>query len=314
MKLKVSFIAAFVSSLFFLLAGADLSFAQATNGHATPGGSGIKPAIMPNFPGLVYRVGLSYQHAFAMRDDSGNTNQRTEPLKAYGISLSHKLVWTPDIEEISWLGNARYHAHIIVPTTFAEMSAAGGPYNNSIGFGDPSFFPIDLSWQFDRVQLDYWIGGFIPIGDYDKGNPTSLGRGFWSWVNIAGVTWWIDEKKDWCLSVLARYEKHYTKKDTDFRNGDDLSFEWSISKNITKEWELGLVGYNWFQVGDDKGVDENGINADKYDKDQVHAVGLEAQYTNFEQGWQIALRGMRDYKAKNRLETWNTTLTFTYLF
>lgn len=61
MKLKVSFIAAFVFSLFFLLAGTDLSFAKATNGHATPGGSGIKPAIMPNFPGLVYRVGLSYR-------------------------------------------------------------------------------------------------------------------------------------------------------------------------------------------------------------------------------------------------------------
>lgn len=314
MKLKVSVIAALIFSLVVSTASIDSAFAVSTTGHATPGGSGIKPAVNPNFPSVVYRVGASYQKGLAVRDADGNTQKGTEPFKGYGIVLTHKIMWTPDIEEISWLGNARYHTHLIVPTAFTESSVANGPYNNSLGFGDPSFFPLDLSWHFDRVQLMYYLGGFLPIGDYDKGNPTSLGRGFWSLVNIAGITWWIDEKKDWCLSVLARYEKHYTKKDTDFRNGDDLSFEWSLSKNITKEWEIGLVGYDWMQVTDDKGRDELGRSADLYDRDEVHALGLEAQYTNFEQGWQIALRGMRDYKTESRNEAWNTTLTFTYLF
>lgn len=310
MKTKLLAVFAFI----FSLMTADLAYAVSTTGHASPGGSGIRPMTFPTMPSFVYRVCMTYQEGLAMRDDNGRIQRGTEPFKANGISLGHKFVWTPDMDRISWLGNAQYHTHLIVPTTFAQMSAGGSRFQHSTGFGDPSFFPLDLSWDYEHLQLTYSLGGFLPIGDYDKGNPTSLGRGFWSLVNIIGINWYPDEQKEWCLSLLTRYEKHYTQKDTDFRNGDDLSFEWSISKKLAKNWELGLVGYDWIQVRDDKGVDLAGRSADLYRKDQVHAAGLELEYTNYEHAFSIGLRGLRDWKAEGRLESWSISTTFTFLF
>ncbi len=301
MKIKIFLIAVAICFL-----GVVNSFAASVTGHFTPGGSGIKPAIVPRFLGLVYRLGVSYQEALSMRDGSGNTT--AEPFSAKGFTLAHKFVYTPDMERISFLGNAQYHMQLILPTTYAEMSAPKGSFD-SFGVGDSSFFPFALSWDFDNLQLMYFSGAFLPIGDFDKNNPTSLGKGFYTWVNLAGFTWWIDDKKDWCISILSRFEKHFKTKDKDLRQGCDLSFEWSFSKNITKEWEVGVCGYNLMQVTDDKGSAAFGL-----ERDEVHGIGMEVQYTNLKKAYQIGLRTMRDYKVEGRPETWNVTSTFTFLF
>lgn len=309
MKTKLLIVFAFIFSLFFSVAGADVAKAVSTTGHATPGGSGINPDIFPDRPSFVWRFVTAYQSAVANNDEHGHAVG--EPFEAYGLSFSHKFVYTPDIEKISWLGDATYHTHLILPMTFAEMSAGGAPYKNSLGIGDPTFFPLDLTWRFGKLQLAYSSGAFLPIGHHFKYNPTTLGRNFWTWVNIGGATW-IDD--NWSAGLLVRYEKHYTQRHTNFRNGDDLSFEWSISRKLNPNWEIGLVGYDWIQVGDDKGVDEFGRSADLYRHDQVHGAGFEVQYTNIEKGYQLGLRAVRDYKAEGRMETWHIAFTTTFLF
>lgn len=132
---------------------------------------------------------------------------------------------------------------------------------------------------------------------------------FWTLVNMAGFTWDLGKNKDWYLVFLARYEKHYKTKNKELRQGDAPSFEWSLSKTFAKEWEIGLAGYNQIQIKSDKGTDSAGL-----EKDEVHGAGLEAKYTNFEHGYSIALRGMRDYKAENRPETCQVTITSTFIF
>lgn len=305
MKLKSS-IFTWITAFIFCVSGAGFAFSAGVTGHDVAGGSGLRPAAFPNVPGVIYQIITTYQNALSLPDKHGNPT--AEPFEANGIGMGHKFVYTPDIDEISWLGNARLHLHLVIPMSFSQMSVMDSPYEHSCGIGDPSFYPV-LSWQVGNIQFAYASGAHIPVGDYDRDNPTSIGKGFWTLVNMAGFTWDFGENKDWCLGFLARYEKHYKTKDKELRQGDDLSFEWSMSKTFAKKWEIGLVGYNWIQVKSDKGADSVGL-----EKDEVHGAGLEAKYTNFEHGYSIALRGMRDYKAENRPETWQVTTTFTFMF
>lgn len=307
MKLKLTFVSCIMVSL-FLGFNADFAYSAGVTGHDVAGGSGLRPAAFPNVPGVIYQIITTYQNALSFPDKHGNPT--AEPFEANGIGMGHKIVYTPDMERISWLGDARLHLHMVIPMSFSQMSAMDGPYEHSCGIGDPSVYPV-LSWQLGDLQLAYALGAHIPAGDYDRDNPISIGKGFWTLVTMGGFTWEFGENNDWCLGGLVRYEKHYTTRHKDLRQGDDLSFEWSFSKTFAKEWEVGLAGYNFIQIKEDKG---SYAAAASLEKDEVHGAGLEAKYTNFEHGYSIALRGMRDYKAENRPEAWQITTTFTFMF
>ena len=94
-----------------------------------------------------------------------------------------------------------------------------------------------------------------------------------------GGTAYLNADKSVSASGLLRYEMN-GEKDTGFEPGDQVSLEWGIGKKVTPVLELGVVGYDQWQVSKDKGT---GATDDKFSK---HAVGVEGSYMS------KALRGI----------------------
>ena len=101
----------------------------------------------------------------------------------------------------------------------------------------------------------------LPTGDHEE--LSDPGEDMYTTMFTLGGTYYPDKAKTWSFSLLARYEVHSEKRntesrpggwDTDLNPGDDFHFEWGIGKTLAKVWDVGLVGYAQFQVQHDHGT------------------------------------------------------------
>ena len=142
---------------------------------------------------------------------------------------------------------------------------AGGFDSTTFGIGD-FFGEGTLSWHIKQFDFAIGSGVWAPTGDSGPPPTTRVGAGFWTFMQTAGATWYIDEAKTWAVSALNRYEFNTEQRDTHVTPGDAYTLEWGISKSVCKEADLGVVGYYQQQVTG---------NSDKSPLNRVAAIGPE---------------------------------------
>ena len=125
-----------------------------------------------------------------------------------------------------------------------------------------------------------------------------------------GGTLYFDAAKTWSGSILARYETHSEKHDSDidYRPGDNFHFEWGLGKNIAKKWDVGLAGYCSWQVTDDTA---NEPLFDPGDRNRVFAAGPEIAFFEPSILFMASLRTEWEFEAQGLSEGNITTLTLT---
>jgi hypothetical protein len=89
---------------------------------------------------------------------------------------------------------------------------------------------------------------------------------------------------------------------TQYQNGIDMHFDWGASQFVTRQWQLGLVGYVYDQLPCDSGSG-----------DRVLGVGPQVGYVfpidATHQGY-LNLKAYKEFGAANRADGWNVWLTF----
>lgn len=96
---------------------------------------------------------------------------------------------------------------------------------------------------------------------------------------------------------------------TDYQNGVSMHIDWGASQFITKQLQVGLVGYWYNQLTADIGVAP--ILGDF--KSRVGGIGPQVGYlfpVGNLQGY-LNLKGYWEFAAQNRAKGWNTWLTFS---
>ena len=91
--------------------------------------------------------------------------------------------------------------------------------------GDFFFEPIDLAWHGSWYDIGAAYGLWMPTGKYDKTNPASPGKDFWTHMFTLGSTVYFDPEKTIHASILGRYEIHCEKDHTDVQPGQNMLFE-----------------------------------------------------------------------------------------
>ncbi len=190
-----------------------------------------------------------------------------------------------------------------VPTLGPGTSFSG----NRSGIGD-LFAEGTLSWH--PRQFDFAVGSGVdaPTGDSPYKNPgpsTRPGLGYWTFMQTAGATWYIDNEKTWAVSALNRYEFNTEQRHTDITPGQVYTLEWGISKTVAKVVDLGAVGYYQQKVTTDSG------NGASKDRDRVAAVGPEISVAFPKQMLFISLRYDYEFMAENRAQGHTFALTLT---
>src|SRR5262249_32270765 len=102
---------------------------------------------------------------------------------------------------------------------------------------------------------------------------------------------------------------NFENRSTQYQNGVDMHFDWGASQFLTKQLQVGLVGYVYRELGCDSGA------GDRVGCFQSQVVGVGPQLgfiiplTTTAQGY-LNIKGYKEFAAQNRPAGWNPWWAF----
>ncbi|MDC0325797.1 transporter, partial [bacterium] len=146
----------------------------------------------------------------------------------------------------------------------------------------------------------------------------NIGLGFWTHQLQAATAWYPLEHQATAVTLGMTYEWHHDKKGTDIHPGSHFSLNWGISQflplNKDQTWlaELGVLGYDQWQITGDRGSDVSPFFAGA--KDEVHAAGLEIGLVHTKSNVAFLVHYLREFHARDRFEGEFFTATLVFGF
>jgi hypothetical protein len=174
-------------------------------------------------------------------------------------------------------------------------------------FGDlvPQFA---LKWNSGVNNYMTYVTADLPAGAYQSSRLANLGIGHWA-IDAGGGYTYFDPKTGHEASAVLGFTYNFINPANQYQNGVDMHLDWGASQFLTKQWQVGLVGYLYQEIGCDSG------SGDRVGCFQSRVVGVGPQVGYiFPIGdkWQgyLNLKGYGEFDAANRPSGWNVWLTF----
>lgn len=176
-----------------------------------------------------------------------------------------------------------------------------------IAFGDliPQFA---LKWNAGVNNFMTYVTGDIPVGAYQSTRLANLGIGHWAIDAGGGYTYFNPQTGHEASAVLG-FTYNFINPSTQYQNGVDMHLDWGVSQFLTKQWQVGLVGYLYQEIGCDSG------SGDRVGCFQSRVVGVGPQVGYIFpigdklQGY-LNLKAYGEFANENRPAGWNLWLTF----
>ncbi len=291
-----------IKQVFFCICGMLFLFGTpvfAGKGHYTAGVEGLKAGSAPP-PGFYWRMYQAFYSADEFRDNNKN---KTADFDVDVYALVNRFIYSTPVESLG----ADLVMNAIIPVQYTDISMKGVFSENRFELGDILLEPVILSWHGDRYDALAGVGIYVPTGKFDD-KPANAGKGFWTFMLTAGGTVYLDAAKTWSASALARYQTNSRQDHTHITVGDFFHVEWGVGKMVNNRLEVGVAGYNSWQVSNDSGRGSSNL------RERSNAVGPEVTYAIPSWGMQLSLRSLWEYKNKNASQGNITTLTLTKAF
>jgi hypothetical protein len=179
--------------------------------------------------------------------------------------------------------------------------------DTTTGFSD--FIPqFSLRWNFGVNNVMTYITAAAPIGTYSAADLANLGTGHSALDGGVGYTY-LDPKAGHEFSVVSGLTGNFTNPHTGYTNGIDWHTDLAASQFVTKQGQLGVVGYLYQQITPDQGAApilgnfEARVAGIGPQIGYLFPVGKLEGYVNLKAYWEFA--------AQNRPEGWNAWLTLS---
>jgi hypothetical protein len=186
-------------------------------------------------------------------------------------------------------------------------SSAGGPLTESVsGLGDlePQ---TSLRWNFGVHNFMVYMTGDIPVGLYSPVQLANIGYGHGAIDGGGGYTY-FNEKTGNEFSAVLGFTYNFINPSSQYQNGVAVHLDWSASKFLTKQIELGAAGYFYNQMSCDTGI---GAVLGCFET-RVLGVGPQLGYVipmgNL-QGY-VNVKAYQDFDWAHRAHGWSGWLTF----
>jgi hypothetical protein len=166
--------------------------------------------------------------------------------------------------------------------------------------GGTDLYPFaSLSWSKGNDNWMAYITGDIPTGAYQSSRLSNLGIGHGA-IDAGGGYTYLNNTTGLEFSAVAGVTYNWENTHTNYKNGLDFHLDWALSQFLSANWEVGVVGYVYYQLTNDSG---SGDKVGAF-KSRVASVGPEVGYA-FKFNGQPAylnLRGYWEFWAQNRME------------
>jgi hypothetical protein len=174
------------------------------------------------------------------------------------------------------------------------------------GFGD--LYPqVFLRWNAGVNNYMTYITGDIPVGAYDSTRLSNIGIGHGAVDGGVGYTY-FNPKTGQEFSGVLGFTYNMTNQSTQYQNGVDLHFDWGASQFLTKQFQVGLVGYVYNELGCDSG---SGDRVGCF-QSRVNGIGPQVGFVipmGMTKGY-LNLKAYKEFDNANRPDGWNAWVTF----
>ena len=191
----------------------------------------------------------------------------------------------------------------------------------SFGFTDIMFVPVWLGWHTPRADFTAAWSFFAPTGNWRLGGTDNNGLGMWSWDFQGGTTVRLDNSREWSTSVLATFETHTPKRETDIEVGNILILEGGLGRTFMKPVtgskipiviNVGVAWYGQFKVSHDTGTGPLTTTLLAGIKDRVWGVGGEFNIFLPKAKLLLGARIIPEFGARNRTQGMTVMITAGY--
>ncbi|HEY1270413.1 MAG TPA: transporter, partial [Terriglobales bacterium] len=196
---------------------------------------------------------------------------------------------------------------VTTPAGTFPFSRSDSISSSILGFGDlyPQFA---LKWNAGVHNFMTYVTGDVPVGAYDSARLANLGIGHWA-IDAGGGYTYFDPKTGREASAVLGFTYNFINPATQYQNGVDMHLDWGASQFLTKQWQVGLVGYLFQEIGCDSG---SGDRVGCF-RSRVAGVGPQVGYifpiSDKLQGY-LNLKAYGEFANENRPAGWNLWLTF----
>ena len=257
-----------------------------------PGQVGLNAGILPS-PGFTYvNMDVNYD-AGSYNDFQGKAVPVTGNYNVWAIE--NMFYWV--VNEKILGGNVGVMLMFPTPATgsldadisdpqFPNLGAAAG----GTGLADLWFQPLNLGWHLKRADIQVMDGMMIPTGRYSPGASNNVGTGYFGNHLMTGTTFYITKNKGTSANLFTDWEVHGKREGlngTSKTPGQAFSDEWGLGqilplkKNLSQLLQVGVIGYDQWQVTDNGGTFALGnaiLPASILPHYAVHAVGGQLTY------------------------------------
>jgi hypothetical protein len=177
---------------------------------------------------------------------------------------------------------------------------------DTTGFTD--LIPIFADrWNAGVNNYMVYLTGDIPVGLYSSSNLANIGIGHGAIDGGVGYTY-FDEKTGHEFSAVAGLTGNFENHSTNYTSGIDFHLDWGASQFLSKQLQVGLVGYFYEQLTGDDGCAPILCPF----KSRVIGIGPQIGYIFPVGGMQgyLNLKGYGEFDNDNRPDGWNVWLTF----
>lgn len=283
-----------VRSLAFATALAGSLALAATPAKATEGGvsqyqggsAQFYGAGIPPFPGTYALSQANYYSANRSNDGDGNKLPIDFSLKTY--SNTFRLLHVSDLK----LAGADVWGQLVVPVVHGNLSVMGhGDTQTSIA---DVMGTVGLAWHMDSHSLIFGLDIAAPTGRYKKENMLNIGTNHWSFQPVVGYKYFDPQGLE--VSFVPRLVFNTKNTATDYTSGNELFVDYAVGWNFGPT-KVGLVGYAYQQLTDDKG---RGVGSDG-NRGKAFAIGPSLTYS-FNPGLHVSGSWQRELVAEHRTQ------------
>jgi hypothetical protein len=304
-----------------IIIGITLPISAQQKGQYLPGQFGLNAGVMPE-PGITYaNISVNY-FADTLKDPNGNTTPATGSYNLWAIENAF-------FYEPNWNVSGAKMVFSIIAPTIANGSVTEenlGLQAGGFGIADTFVQPLTFAWKFSRA--DFWVGdGFVaPTGRYTPGASDNIGSGYWGNQLMTGTTFYITKNRGTSANLFTNWEQHGSKTTrstpTKYQStpGQTFTIEWGLGqvlpldKQFRKLLQVGVVGYDQWQVSDNTGLQANGLPAGALPFYSVHAIGFQTNFILPPKNLSFYFKFEPEYSAKARVEGRTIVFGGSYTF
>jgi hypothetical protein len=234
-----------------LLAGA-LPLGAQQKGQYFPGQFGLNAGILPD-PGITY-ANLTVNYATNTFNDNNGNAFGPKPLLNLWV-VENIFYYVPDNRILG--GNLGFMVMAPTPAngslTLEQVNLSGSAY----GLADLWLQPFTLGWHLKRADIQVGDAIVYPTGRYSPGAFNNIGSGYYGNHVLTGTTVYLTRNKGTSANFSTDWEVHGERQgtnDTYKTPGQAFSDEWGVgqilplSKNLSKLAQIGLIGYDQWQI------------------------------------------------------------------